>query len=70
MRAADSSYHAAIDQYTAAIARNPASAVLLSNRAAAHIKVEEYGSAIADAGAAIKIDPAYVKARSSSPCTG
>jgi serine/threonine-protein phosphatase 5 len=35
--------------------------MILCNRAFAHIKLEEYGSAVEDAGTAIELDPAYVK---------
>jgi tetratricopeptide (TPR) repeat protein len=58
---AEANYLAAIDLYTQAIEQNPTSAVYFSNRAAAHIKVEEHGSAMIDAGQAIKLDPKYVK---------
>jgi tetratricopeptide (TPR) repeat protein len=55
-------YHEAVTGYSAAIAANPGSAVYFSNRAFAHAKLEEYGSAIADASKAIELDPTYVKA--------
>lgn len=55
-------YHEAVAGYSAAIAAHPGSAVYFSNRAFAHIKLEEYGSAIADATRAIELDAAYVKA--------
>lgn len=67
-------YQAAIDGYTRAIelggSLSPPSsppapssvAALFGNRAFAHIRLEEYGSAIADATDAIALDPAYVKA--------
>jgi serine/threonine-protein phosphatase 5 len=37
------------------------SAIYLSNRAFAHIKMENYGLAIEDANEAIKLDPNYAK---------
>jgi tetratricopeptide (TPR) repeat protein len=60
---AEARYHEAIELYTKAIDLRPGSAVYLSNRAAAHIKVEEHGSAMEDAGRAIKLDPKYIKVR-------
>ncbi len=58
----EASYRDAIKYYTLAIAHNNTSAVLYSNRAAAHLRLEEYGSSLADAELAIKNDPAYIKA--------
>ena len=55
-------YVLAIQQYSDAIALNPASHVYHGNRALAHIRLEEYGSAIADADKALEINPKYVKA--------
>jgi len=54
----------AITHYTSAINLQPntPNAILLSNRAQAYIKVENYGLAITDATAAIQTDPAYPKA--------
>ncbi len=62
-------FNAAIDLYTAALTANNTTntlepslhAILLSNRAAAHVKLENYGSAIEDANQAIKLDPKYLK---------
>lgn len=54
-------YQHAIDLYTKAADLNPASAIYLANRAFAHIKMECYGAAVADAGRAIGLDPRYVK---------
>lgn len=51
----------AIDGYTRAIDLNPNSPVYWSNRAFAHMKLEAYGSAVADASEAIKCDPKYIK---------
>ena len=58
---AEKHYQDAIELYTQAISKNPTSSVYFSNRAFAHIKLEEYGSAIEDASQALKINPSYVK---------
>lgn len=50
-----------IDLYTQAIEVNTDNAVYWANRAFAHTKLEEYGSAIQDATKAIEIDPKYSK---------
>lgn len=55
-------YAQAIDLYTQAIALNSQNAVYWANRAFAHIKLEEYGSAIQDASKAVEVDPKYSKA--------
>ena len=56
-------YAQAIERYSAAIElRGAPTPVYLSNRAAAHIKSEAFGLAIADAAAAIRLDDAYIKA--------
>lgn len=57
----------AIAGYTAALALLESStgrdaAILLANRAASHIRVESFGSALLDAGKAVDADPSYVKA--------
>ncbi|KAK9152530.1 hypothetical protein Sjap_000010 [Stephania japonica] len=54
-------YSQAIDLYSQAIELNSQSAVYWANRAFAHTKLEEYGSAIQDATKAIEIDPKYSK---------
>lgn len=54
-------YSQAIDLYTQAIEINSKNAVYWANRAFAHIKLEEYGSAIQDASTAIEVDPKYSK---------
>lgn len=59
-RPAEKSYQDAIDWFTKAIDLHP-TAVVYSNRAFAHIKLEEYGSAIIDSTEAITLDPAYMK---------
>ncbi|KAM7503006.1 hypothetical protein LguiB_001910 [Lonicera macranthoides] len=54
-------YSQAIDLYTQAIALNSENAVYWANRALAHTKLEEYGSAIQDATKAVEIDRKYSK---------
>jgi len=54
-------YSQAIDLYTQAIELNSGNAVYYSNRAFAHLRLEEYGSAIQDATKAIEVDPKYSK---------
>lgn len=54
-------YAQAIDLYTQAIELSGQNAVYWANRAFAHTKLEEYGSAIQDASKAIEIDPKYSK---------
>ncbi|KAL3651317.1 Serine/threonine-protein phosphatase 5 [Castilleja foliolosa] len=51
----------AVDLYTQAIELNEGNAVYWANRAFAHTKLEEYGSAIQDATKAIEVDPKYSK---------
>ena len=48
--------------YSQAIEKHPSNPVLWSNRAAAHLHLEEYGSAISDATKAIELDPSFTKA--------
>lgn len=52
----------AIGFYSDALEYSPTNAVILSNRAQAYIKVENYGLAMADADAALETDPNYAKA--------
>lgn len=52
----------AIRFYTEALQLAPTNAIVLSNRAQAFLKVENYGLAQADATAAIEADPTYAKA--------
>lgn len=61
LRLAEKHFHLAVSKYTDAIAANPNNPVYYSNRAFAHIKVEEYGSAIEDATKAIELDPKFIK---------
>nr|CAB3463550.1 unnamed protein product [Digitaria exilis] len=51
----------AIELYSHAIELNTSNAVYWANRAFAHTKLEEYGSAVQDATKAIEIDPRYSK---------
>ncbi|XP_006654144.1 serine/threonine-protein phosphatase 5 [Oryza brachyantha] len=51
----------AIEFYSQAIELNSSNAVYWANRAFAHTKLEEYGSAVQDASKAIEIDPRYSK---------
>ena len=51
----------AIGLYSQALELAPTNAIILSNRAQAYIKVENYGLAIADATAAMESDPTYAK---------
>ncbi|XP_072965076.1 serine/threonine-protein phosphatase 5 [Typha angustifolia] len=51
----------AIELYSQAIELNESNAVYWANRAFAHTKLEEYGSAVQDATTAIEIDPKYSK---------
>lgn len=53
----------AVVGYTRAIDLDPSNAVYYSNRAFAHIKLENFGSAIADATKSLELDPTYVKVR-------
>lgn len=52
----------AIGFYSDALEYSPTNAIILSNRAQAYIKVENYGLAMADATAALESDPEYAKA--------
>lgn len=61
-------YSQAIDLYTQAIEVNKDNAVYWANRAFAHTKLEEYGSAIQDATVAIEVDPKYSKASTVGFC--
>lgn len=52
----------AIGLYSDALEYDPTNAIILSNRAQAYIKVENYGLAMNDATAALDSDPKYAKA--------
>lgn len=54
-------YLEAIRLYSEALEYTPTNAIVLSNRAQAFLKVENYGLAIVDADAAIRADPSYAK---------
>ena len=54
-------YSEAVASYTEALALDPRSAIILSNRSAAHLKLENYGFAEADATRAIEADRSYIK---------
>jgi serine/threonine-protein phosphatase 5 len=54
-------FAAAIELYSQAIDLNTNNAVYWANRAFAHTKMEEYGSAVEDATKAITVSPTYVK---------
>jgi serine/threonine-protein phosphatase 5 len=55
-------YLQAIQLYTEGLMYRPNHAILLSNRAMAYIKIENYGLALLDADTAIESDPSYAKA--------
>ncbi|KAL6988080.1 protein-serine,threonine phosphatase [Sarracenia purpurea var. burkii] len=55
-------YSQPIDLYTEAIELNSQNTIYWANRAFAHTKLEEYGSAIQDASRAVEVDPKYSKA--------
>ncbi|KAK9843424.1 hypothetical protein WJX81_001775 [Elliptochloris bilobata] len=57
----DKHFTKAVDLYTQAIELTPGNAILYANRAAAHVRLENYGSALADATSAIDKDPKYIK---------
>ena len=52
----------AAEAYTRAIEIHAGNHVYFTNRAAVHLKMEQFGLAMADARAGIKLDPRYVKA--------
>lgn len=51
----------AVEVYSEALEYRPTNAIILSNRALAYIKLENYGLALQDADHAIKADPKYAK---------
>lgn len=55
-------YDDAVDSYTKAIALDSSNPIFFSNRAQVHIKLENYGLAIADCDSALKLDPEFSKA--------
>ena len=52
----------AVDLYTRALALGPSTPALFCNRAAAHLKLENYGTALADAESALELDKTFQKA--------
>jgi len=54
-------YNEAVHHYSTALSHLPGNAIVLSNRALAYIKLENYGLAIQDASHAIEADPDYPK---------
>lgn len=55
-------FEEAIEAYTQGIEIDPQNAILYSNRAQVHIKLENYGFAIQDCDKALEIDPKFMKA--------
>lgn len=55
-------FQQALDKYSEAIDLDSTNPILFANRAFAHIKLENYGSAIEDATKAIELDKTYIKA--------
>ncbi|KAI8084252.1 Metallo-dependent phosphatase-like protein [Gilbertella persicaria] len=55
-------FPAAIEKYTEAIEINPHVASYYTNRAFCHLKLENYGYAIADANKALEVDSTFTKA--------
>lgn len=51
----------AVHHYSTALSHIPDNAIVLSNRALAYIKLENYGLAMQDAGRAVEADPSYPK---------
>ena len=52
----------AIELYSKAIELNPTNAVYYANRSISHLRLENYGYALADASRAIETDKSYLKA--------
>lgn len=50
-----------MEGYGKAIDLDPENAIYYSNRALAHIRMENYGAALEDAAKATDVDPSYVK---------
>jgi serine/threonine-protein phosphatase 5 len=47
--------------YSKALELSPSNAILLANRAFAHLKLENYGSSVEDSSKAIDVDSHYIK---------
>eukprot|EP00850_Spirogloea_muscicola_P015963 SM000126S26339 [mRNA] locus=s126:264791:269283:- [translate_table: standard] len=58
---AEHRFFEAVELYDQAIELEPTNAIFWANRAFAHTKLEEYGSAIDDASRAIELNPGYIK---------
>lgn len=52
----------AIEAYTSAIELDSSNAIFFSNRAQVNIRLENYGSAVADCNEALALDPNFIKA--------
>jgi len=61
-------YHKAAYFYSCALIFTPSNEVLFSNRAQCRLKLEEYGSALHDADAAIQCNPNFVKGHYRKGC--
>jgi len=55
-------FQEALQMYQQAADIDPTSAMILCNRAFAHIKLENYGQAVVDADKSIELDPTFIKA--------
>lgn len=62
MLGAERHYVEACDAYTEAISYDPTNPIYYANRSFAHIRLEEFGAAIADATEAVELDANYAKA--------
>ena len=62
MKTVEKHYAKAVEGYSKAIELNPGNHLYWSNRAFAHIRVEEYGAAVTDATKAIELEPKFAKA--------
>ena len=60
---AEHKYAKAVVVYSKSLDLSPTNVKVLSNRAFAHLKLENYGSAVEDSSKAIELDPAFIKVR-------
>ncbi|RKP15170.1 hypothetical protein BJ684DRAFT_7455 [Piptocephalis cylindrospora] len=60
-RFAQGDYQGAIQSYTTAIIKDPTCVLYYTNRARAHMKLEQWSSALQDAEKAVEFDPNHVK---------
>lgn len=58
---AEHKYAKAIVKYSKALELSPTNVKLLANRAFAHLKLENYGSAVEDSSKAIELDATFIK---------